>query len=44
MFTAALLQKFDLRVPPGEAPPSTQCVDGVTAATVPYSALVTYRA
>ncbi|KAI5729980.1 hypothetical protein M8J76_008667 [Diaphorina citri] len=44
LLTASLLQNFDLSVPPGEAPPSTLGVDGVTPSPGEYNAWVTLRA
>ncbi|BET00075.1 cytochrome P450 [Nesidiocoris tenuis] len=43
LFTASLLQNFDLVVPPGTTPPHTRGVDGVTPSPGPYYALVTNR-
>lgn len=43
LFTAFLLQKFSFSIPPGEAPPSTHGIDGVTPSTGPFRALVTRR-
>lgn len=43
LFTAALLQNFEFSIPPGEGPPDTKGIDGVTPSPGPYRALVTYR-
>ncbi|XP_014285899.1 probable cytochrome P450 303a1 [Halyomorpha halys] len=43
LFTAALLQNFEFSIPPGEAPPDTSGIDGVTPSPGPYRALVRCR-
>lgn len=43
LFTATVLQHFNLRIPDGEDPPSTSCMDGVTPSPIPYKAQITLR-
>lgn len=44
LFTSAILQKYDLRIPPGTEPPSTRGVDACTPATGAFKAYLTPRA
>lgn len=44
LFFASLLQNFNFVVPPGDAPPSTVCQDGVTPTPQPFNGLITLRA
>lgn len=43
IFTATVLQHFNLKIPDGEGPPSTSCMDGVTPSPIPYKAQITLR-
>ncbi|XP_050424156.1 probable cytochrome P450 303a1 [Adelges cooleyi] len=43
LFTACLLQNFDFAIPPGQNPPSTLGVDGVTPSPGEFDAYVTLR-
>lgn len=43
LFTATLLQNFEFRVPPGEKPPSTIGIDGVTPSPGSFHSYVTLR-
>ncbi|XP_014246954.1 probable cytochrome P450 303a1 [Cimex lectularius] len=43
LFTATLLQHFNFEIPPGQEPPDTKGIDGVTPSPGPYYALVTPR-
>lgn len=40
---AVLLQNFDFKIPPGQGPPDTKGVDGVTPSPGAFYALVTPR-
>lgn len=43
LLTTTMLQKFNFSIPPGEDPPSTIAIDGVTSAPQPFKALITLR-
>lgn len=43
LLTTFMLQNFNFSVPPGEPSPSTEAIDGVTAAPKPFNALITLR-
>ncbi|XP_073974032.1 probable cytochrome P450 303a1 [Rhodnius prolixus] len=43
LFMAVLLQNFDFKIPPGQGPPDTKGVDGVTPSPGAFYALVTPR-
>lgn len=43
LLASSMLQKFKFSVPEGQAKPSTEVIDGVTPAPIPFNALITLR-